>query len=455
MFAGFIVKTGAKATEILRSHGLTPFRSILTPQLFQQAFAKTIAPKTILVPEVVFWLMTMAALGAGSMSGSIASFWMPLRAAMPWLPLEAVKEEAFCIARRLLPLRFFMRVFMAVVAGFSCRFHGAYRWRGRRLMGIDGMDMDLPQHPHVKRIFPPSTNQHGAQGRPQARLVGLVGLRDGLCHAFRWTSLAVSEQFSARKLLRFLRPQDLLMCDRNFPDKATFASVRAKDADFLFHLPSNRFLGLPRTRVPGDRRDQWYVRIPLPATLTKKFPSVGQELQARILRYQIPGFRPSWLITSLLDPMEFPYEELVALYHERWRQETFHREWKHTLELSNLRSHTAGGLLKEVLVQLTLNNVIRWLMAQAAPSLCPVNVKFLEAKRLVLASLPAMAVAPTILLPALYQELLEEIGRRRIKARPGRSYPRRWDARARPKGHGKTVVPAKLRTPLESLTVPI
>jgi hypothetical protein len=445
MVTGLIGKTRPKATELLRKHGLTPFRAILTPELFRQAHPLPPTPKTILIPEVVFWLMALAALGAGSMAGCVLAFWSPLRAALRWLPLAPVQEEAFCLARRTLPLRFFLRVFAAVVARFSTRFPQRHRWKGRRLLGIDGMDLDLPRHRHLAQVFPPPQNQYGPRTRPQGRLVGLVGLWDGVCYAFRWTSQRVSEQFSARKLLAFLQPGDLLLADRNFPDKETFAGVLARDADFLFHLPCSRFLKLPRQSVPGGRRDEWYVRIPLPPAWATPFPTVGPELQVRILQYQMPGFRPSWLITSLRDPTEFPYEDLVGLYHERWRQETFQREWKHTLELSNLRSHRAAGLLKEVLVQLTLNNVIRWIMAEAAPPpLGPVHLQFLASKRLLLASLPAMAAAPTILLPELYRALLAAIARQRIRIRLGRSYPRRWDARGRPKGHGKIAAPAKL-----------
>ena len=455
MLAELIGGDRLKAAEILRHHGLTPFRAILTPELFRQAHPRPSAPKTILIPEVVFWLMATAALGVRSMAACVSAFWAPLRAVMPWLPLEPVKEEAFCVARRVLPIRFFLRLFAMVVARFGQQFPQAHRWKGRRLLGIDGMDTDLPRHPHLAKIFPPPQNQYGSRARPQGRLVGLVGLWDGICYAFRWTSLKVSEQFSARKLLGFLRPGDLLLCDRNFPDKQTFAGVLARGADFLFHLPSNRFLKLPRTPVPEGRRNEWYVHIPLPAELCGQYPTLGRTLRVRILRYQISGFRPSWLVTSLLDGREFPYEELVGLYHERWRQETFHREWKYSLELSNLRSHKATGLLKEVLVQLTINNVIRWIMAEAAPALRPVELKFLETKRLVLASLPAMAAAPTAVLPALYRTLLGEIARQRIRVRPGRSYPRKWDARARPKGHGKTAKPARLPVPSQDSHAPI
>jgi hypothetical protein len=145
----------------------------------------------------------------------------------------------------------------------------------------------------------------------------------------------------------------------------------------------------------------------------------------------------------------FSYDQLVLLYHERWRQETFHREWKHSLALAHLRSHHAAGLRKEVLVQLTFNNLVRWLMAEAAPPpQRPVDLQFRAAKRLILASLSAMAVAPARLLPDLYNNLLLQIAHGRIRVRPGRSYPRAFDHLPRPKGHGRTAQPARLATPV-------
>ena len=451
-----IGKTLSKATKILRTHGLTPLRSILTPDLFRESLSGTPPPKTILVPEVVFWLMATVVLGDGAMAGCVAAFWASLRAVVPWLPLAAVTEEAFCTARRRLPLRFFLRLFADVVGRFTKRFGPSRRWKGRRLLGIDGTDVDLPRHAHLRRIFPPASNQHGPSGPPQARLVGLVGLCDGVCYDFRWTPLSVGEQDSARRLLRGLGPDDLVLSDRNFADKATFAATLSCGAHFLTHMPSNRFLKLSRTPTPSRRQDEWYVFLKLPHELRQQYPQLGPEIQVRILQYQVPGFRTSWLITSLLDPTEFPYEELVSLYHERWRQETFHREWKHSLQLSNLRSHSAQGLFKEVLVQLTLNNAIRWIMAEAAPPpLGPVNLKFLEAKRLILASVAAMTAAPVALLPQLYRDLLQAIARERIVVRPGRNFPRKWDAKGRPKGHGKTAAPAKLSSTMKDRHAPI
>jgi hypothetical protein len=63
----------------------------------------------------------------------------------------------------------------------------------------------------------------------------------------------------------------------------------------------NGLRSLSRTR-PSGRRDRRF-RV------------------ARAIRYQRKGFRPRTLLTSVLDSAEFPANEIVHLYHDRWEIE--------------------------------------------------------------------------------------------------------------------------------------
>jgi len=444
-----IDRKSSRVREILRSAGLTTFRQILDPACFKRIWPFPLNPRAVLIPEVVFWLMAAVCLGESSMCGGVVAFWSTLRARMNWLPEMPVTEEAFCTARAKLSPRFFMRLFHDVAGRFNRQFGGRWRRKGRRLLGIDGMEVTLPNDPGLRELYPGSTNQHDAKTAPQARLVGLVGLWSSVCYAFRWTGLDVSEQVSARRLSHHLVCGDLLLTDRNFCDKETAAGIMHRKADFLIHVPSNRFTKLPRVPTPSGRPDEWFVEIPLGKRLRERYPELGRTLRLRMIEYQRPGFNKSWLVTSLSDVQAFTRDELVELYHERWRQETAHREWKQTLQLSNLRSHSASGLLKEVLVQLTMNNVVRWIMAEAVhESQRPVDLQFLDSKRLIMAWVPVMTLAPVERLPMLYRQLLAAIRRRQIRVRPGRSYPRKFDDRPRPKGHGRAAPPARLVGPV-------
>jgi hypothetical protein len=436
------------ALKNLKSFGITPMRQMLSPELFEAAASNSIRSSAILVPEVVFWLMATASLAQKSMAGAISIFWADFRSMMPFLSPSPITEEAFCTARKKLKLRFFKNVFKSVIRRYQrSGLADRCRWKGFRLLGIDGMKMTLPLSAKLKRYFPCASNHKGDARFPQGLLIGLVGLWDGICYGFKLVSCKGSEQKCARNLIaRFVGSGDLLMGDRNFPDFHTLSLILLGKADYLFHLQSNRFHKLARTKAPSGRDDEWHIVLHLPRKLREQFPYFPIEFSARIIHYQLRGFRPSFLITSLLDTNTYGYEEIVKLYHERWRQETMHREWKYSLSMSNFRSTTVRGIFKEVYVQLTINNVLRWLMSEAARlSDCrAVDLKFLECRRLVASYVCVMSAAQLELLPEIHRELLYNLSKQKILVRPGRSYRRKYDDKIRCKGKGKYVLPAKV-----------
>ena len=445
---------GSPTVELFRKHSLTAFGRVLPPELFQAVWPRPPQPNAVLAPPVVFWLMAAAALHDGTLAATVLTFWNSVASVCPALRVKSVTEEAFCMARRALPLHFFSALFATLVARLEQTHTGRWAWHGKRLLGIDGTSVPLPHDKALLQTFPPASNKRGQCKRPQALLVGLVGLWSGLCYSFVLVPQAQAEQWCACWLARYLRPGDLLLGDRNFSNYGIMARVLRRKADFLFRLPANRYIKLARRPTSSGRRDEWLVEIPIPAALRKRSPHLPTVVTARILEYQLAGYRVSWLITSLTDTRTYSYAELVSLYHQRWNQETMHREWKHTLQLSNLRSHSPQGLLKEVFVQLTLNNAVRAMQAEALTfDGKPVSLRFLDTKRLVVAAIPVMALLPLEHLPALYASLLRTIATLVILVRPGRSYHRPTDGKPKNKGGGRLVQPARL--PVQSACVRI
>lgn len=190
--------------------------------------------------------------------------------------------------------------------------------------------------------------------------------------------------------------------------------------------------------------DQLVAFSPCKAT-RQRDPHLPDQIMARLIPYQIPGFRPSWLLTSLLEPPICSREELIDLYHRRWQMETIYREWKHALNIQNLRSHSPSGILKEVFAQIILSNLVRWVMCDATrdTSLHPVDLSYVTALTAVKNALLCMLQSRPGRIAMMYQQLLWTIRSAVIRKRPGRSYPRFYD-QPQNKGHGTVSVPAKI-----------
>jgi len=74
------------------------------------------------------------------------------------------------------------------------------------------------------------------------------------------------------------------------------------------------------------------------------------------------------LVTTLLDPVLYPSNELAVLYHERWHVEIVIDETRTHLRLAarTLRSLTPEGIIQEIYALLLAHTVIRTLMLKAA-----------------------------------------------------------------------------------------
>ena len=46
-------------------------------------------------------------------------------------------------------------------------------------------------------------------------------------------------------------------------------------------------------------------------------PTLPYSMQIRVICYQLPGFKPQWLLTSMVDAERYPAAEITLLYHQR------------------------------------------------------------------------------------------------------------------------------------------
>jgi|SRR5579862_5014188 len=437
-----------QSVEIFQHFGLAPFRAVLTSGDIAGAAAQSgcaavrLRPLT---PEVLVWLMTATALATSSFVTGLSGAWGLVRASCPWLRMRCVSEEAFCQARNQLPLNFWRRLWTLLRDKYEQRFGAALRWKGLRVLAADGSEAEVPNVPALVKFFTRPQTQKGESRAPQGRLVALCSVFTGYCVDFVFISRRCSEHVALKHLLRRIRAHDLLLLDRGFFSYGLIYELQLREAHFLLRLSAQAQGYARRIRPLGP--DDWLVEFHAGSTVRKKRPGLPAVLTGRLLRYQRKGFRPSWLLTSLQDPLPFPASELAAFYHRRWRIETIYRELKHVLDIQNLRSQTPAGILKEMHAQLLLYNLVRYAMTEAAEGTgkTPVEYSFAAAIDAVGSALLQLCRWHAPPLPAVYAQLLEDIRRAVIRLRPDRSYPRRREEKRINKGNGKFLLSARLQ----------
>ena len=95
-------------------------------------------------------------------------------------------------------------------------------------------------------------------------------------------------------------------------------------------------------------------------------------LDVRVIRFQIPGFRPVTLVTNILD-LGIPAREIALHYHQRWDIEIAYDEIKtHQCATSRgqspatFRSKRPDLVKQELYALLIMYNAVRLLIYQAA-----------------------------------------------------------------------------------------
>jgi hypothetical protein len=354
---------------------------------------------------------------------------------------EKVSEEAFVQARQRMPWAYWAQLLLILVTNFRSQHEELTRWRGFRLLVLDGSDIPLPCYKPLQEYF--GTCANGKKARTvQARMMMLAFAQVRLPYRFELVPQSCHEQTAAGRLLQGLEPNDLVLIDRGFWSFGLFWQIRRQQAFFGIRL--RRGVKYKRLRQLGPK--DWLVRW-TPAKRSRKKSSwasldLPESIDLRVIDYHIRGFRPSAIVTSVLDPQVLSRNDWVqmatqdkagqtlaaGLYHRRWEIETMFYELKVTQQMEgNLRSRTRKGIEYEVAGHVLLYFLTRWLMVKAAleHGLDPLRLSYTHALRELEDIRPVLLIADMgtiikVLLPSLYKRIAEH----RVPLRPGRSYSR-------------------------------
>lgn len=374
-------------------------------------------------------------------------------------------EEAFAKARKLMPPAWWSCLIALLTERFESQHEELIRWKRFRLLALDGTTLSLPEDQRLTQHF--GTSGNGVARRTQARMVLLQLPFVRLPWSYELCRIDEGERTIAERLLQHLRPDDLVLMDQGFWSYGAFHQVQSAGAYFgIRRHPQAKFRTIKRLG-PKDRLVKWNK----PTGPRWRGLDLPESITLRVVDYQIPGFRPSAVVTNALDPREISRDEWVhvttqseagrpldrgvrrrqGLYHRRWEIETSFHEMKVTQQMEqSLRSRTPDSIRYEIAGHVVLYLLIRWLMAEAAQQAeddgDPLGLSFKHAFEELAAAWNVLIAADPATLPRLTRQLLQHIAAHRVPHRPGRHEPRPNDDKPRNLGNGKYKQPHKLTT---------
>jgi hypothetical protein len=280
-----------------------------------------------------------------------------LSAAGPWRKLTS---SAITHARRRLPWQVMGTLFSVLAIPEFGASDG--RWRGFRLVAIDGSSMETAaSHPNEDAFGGPRGKDKRRVGDPQLRILTLVDCWTRAALGAVVVSYDRGEGRLAFELVGKICKGMLVLADRGFVGIELLNAICREEAQVLWRakkgvagrrlstLPDGSYLAQMRT---SDHHGRGWVEGKPPKPVT-----------VRVIEFKLNG-QLHRLLTTLFDPVQAPIRELILLYSQRWEIETFYRECKGDEQGRRraLRSQTPNGVRQEIWATLIVHHLTRTLI---------------------------------------------------------------------------------------------
>jgi hypothetical protein len=351
-------------------------------------------------------------------------------------------DSAYIQARQRLPKQRLEQALSATAQAADRRVGGGGALQGRPVKVADGSTTQLSDTPKNQQRYPQSRSQRPGCGFPLLKFVVLFSLTSGAVLNVALGRLRHHDLRLFRRLWDQLKRGDILLGDRAWGEYTTLAGLPCQGVDVVARLHARRKVDFRKAQrlAKHDGLFVWAKGSQQSEILTaQQWRQLPAQITVRIIRFTatIRGLRGRrvTLVTTLLDPQRYPAAEIIALYARRWRLELCLRDLKTTMGMEQLRCKTPDMVEKELLAYLVAHNLIRCVMAGAGARYAVdlERVSFKGTVDAVRQYSAALAQARSRKLRRqLWDDLLWNLARDRVRHRPGRTEPRAVKRRPKP-----------------------
>lgn len=318
---------------------------------------------------------------------------------------ESLAPSAVPQARRRLGAEPLAHLFGQTAGAWALDCPEEQRFRGLQLFALDGVCMRVADTDANFAHFGKPGGRGGSNdaGYPQLRGACLLNVGSRMLLDAHFGPYATSEHELAADLWASVPDRSLTIVDRGFVAYHNAAELlrHGTHRHLLMRLRADNNFETEKVLDDGSELVRWSC----PQHLLSECEELGlaTSIVGRVISYQHEDGEPSRLFTTLTDIVEYPAQELVDLYHQRWEIELAYDEVKtHMLERKEaLRSKSPEGVEQEVWGLLVAYNLVRREMALAAadakvqPARISFRLSLLELRNLCL--LAAMTTSPATL----------------------------------------------------------
>lgn len=231
------------------------------------------------------------------------------------------------------------------------------KWKGFRLLSIDGSTCQLPYSKQLKDHFGYVTGNH-SKNFPIARTSCLYDLLNNIVINSKIDSIHKGEYTLASEHFEKLKKNDLLILDRGYGAIWLFYYLIQKGCDFVVRLQQNFIKEADDFRESDEFskvieiKDCHYKSKNQLAQLGIEF----QPFKLRLVKVILDTGEIEILATSLIDEKEYPTEIFKELYFMRWGVETNYDHLKNQIEIENFSGRTVLAIEQDFYASILMAN---------------------------------------------------------------------------------------------------
>jgi hypothetical protein len=402
-----------QTADFPQRESLETFRASIDPEWIEQALLATGAAtlrRRRLPAEQVIWLVLGMALLRDRPIMEVLS---KLDLAMPDTDGDTtVASSSIAKARQRVGAEPLQWLFRRCSRQWALESAKKNTWRKLSLFALDGTTLRVADSEQNREYFGPTGSHRGDSGYPLVRVAALITARSHLLLASNFGPYTNSEHALAETLWPEIPDDSLTLVDRNFLAAKILVGISGggNNRHWLMRAKKNTKWRIVKSFGRYDK----LVELDVSSPARKADPTLPKIIVARAIGYRHPGSKGrQWLLTSLIDAREYPAQELIVVYHERWEIELSYDEVKTHLLIreETIRSKTVDGVNQEIWGVLLTYNLIRLEMEKIADEaeISPSRISFVMAMRYIRDEWMWCAIASPGSIPAKLRKMRSNV----------------------------------------------
>jgi len=273
------------------------------------------------------------------------------------LPCKRINEftsSAYVQARKKIKAEVFEALTSVLVQEFYTDNElGVKKWKGFKLLGIDGSTVNLPWTDAVAEKYGYAKNQTG-NTNVQARVSVLYDVLNRIAIDGSLNARSTSERNLALVHLEQCTSSDLVIFDRGYYSFDFLEGL--EQINVVFRLKSDlkavkQFIESGKRSKLVEMSDSNYI------SKKGKTPPARKPIKVRLVRVELPNGEIEVLATSLICAQKYPSSIFKDLYFQRWKVETYYDELKNKLKVECFTGYSDKALQQDFHAALFISNI--------------------------------------------------------------------------------------------------